>query len=285
MAQQGFFDPQHKKPLPTYPKTIGLITSPYGAAIHDMLTVLKRRAPQIDIIIYPSQVQGDGAAAQLIQALAQANQRQECDVLIVARGGGRAEDLEAFNDKQLAQAIFESHLPIVTGIGHDINVSIADLVADLKTPTPSAAAEQVSAHIPKWPEQLQQLQARLQRACQQRLIMAQQKLIQRHQQLRHPKTKLATQTQYLHMLTQQILQSYHRQLQKHQQRLGLYHQQFHTLSPFNTLKRGYALVEDEQRHVIRDPKQVKPKQILTIHLAKGTLRCQVIPKDNSHSSQ
>ena len=144
LQQEGLFDPSHKKPLPVFPQQIGVITSPTGAAIRDILHVLKRRYPSADVIIYPVPVQGEGSAALIVAALETPGQRHECDVIILARGGGSLEDLWSFNDERVARAIFKSTIPIITGIGHETDFTIADFVADQRAPTPSAAAELAS---------------------------------------------------------------------------------------------------------------------------------------------
>jgi len=141
LESEGLFDRQHKKALPHFPKQIGVITSSTGAAIRDILNVLKRRFPMCKVIIYPSLVQGADAAPEIVRAIQIANNRKECDVLIVARGGGSLEDLWPFNEEIVARAIFASHLPIISGVGHEIDFTIADFVADMRAPTPSAAAE------------------------------------------------------------------------------------------------------------------------------------------------
>src|SRR3990167_11367189 len=140
----GLFDPLHKKKLPSFPKQIGIITSETGAAIADILTILKRRFPSIPIIVYPTLVQGTLAAPSIVKALKTANRRNECDVIILARGGGSLEDLWAFNEEIVAYAIFESDIPIISGVGHEIDFTIADFVADVRAPTPSAAAEMIT---------------------------------------------------------------------------------------------------------------------------------------------
>lgn len=141
LKQQGLFDPEHKRSLPKLAQQIGVITSPTGAAIHDVLTVLQRRCPMIPVVIYPTQVQGETAAQNIIDALQIAQQRNECDVLLITRGGGSLEDLWSFNNEQLAQTIFDCTIPTVAAVGHEVDTTIAELVADLRAPTPSAAAE------------------------------------------------------------------------------------------------------------------------------------------------
>ena len=145
LAAEGLFDESLKRPLPAFPHQVGIVTSPTGAAVRDLLSILRRRFPSLPVMVYPSKVQGEGAVEDLIAMLELANRRRECDVLVLARGGGPLEDLMAFNDEHLARAIRRSAIPVVTGVGHEIDLSIADLVADRRAATPSAAAE---AHQP-----------------------------------------------------------------------------------------------------------------------------------------
>ncbi|MEW8429342.1 MAG: exodeoxyribonuclease VII large subunit, partial [gamma proteobacterium symbiont of Ctena orbiculata] len=161
LAAEGLFDAGHKQPLPSIPQQLGIITSPSGAAIRDLLTVLKRRFPVLPVIIYPVQVQGEGAAEQITAMLQLADRRDECDLLILSRGGGSLEDLQAFNDEGVARAIHACRIPLVTGIGHEIDFTIADFVADQRAATPSAAAELVSPDQAAWQRQLKQLGQRL----------------------------------------------------------------------------------------------------------------------------
>ncbi len=190
LQRQGLFATAHKQALPSYVQNIGVITSPTGAAIRDILSVLQRRFPAISVIIYPVLVQGETATQQISDMIAIANQRQEVEVLILARGGGSLEDLWCFNARSVAQAIYESKLPIVTGIGHEIDYTIADFVADQRAPTPSAAAELLSPDQTAWfayfSEQQQLIQQKLQGLLQQRqqqLDYYQQRLLQQHPQV------------------------------------------------------------------------------------------------------
>ena len=161
LSQMGLFDQDVKRPIPQSPKKVGVITSPTGAAIHDIITVLQRRSPQTQVIVYPTMVQGEHAAANLIWAIEAANYRQEVDVLIVGRGGGSLEDLWPFNDEALAHTIYNSALPIISAVGHEVDVSISDFVADLRAPTPSAAAELVSTDNSELTNKVTQLYSRL----------------------------------------------------------------------------------------------------------------------------
>jgi exodeoxyribonuclease VII large subunit len=161
LAAAGLFDPEHKRKLPPLPRCIGVVTSPSGAAIRDVLTVLRRRFPAIPVVIYPSPVQGATAVPGILEALATACRRRECDVLILARGGGSLEDLWAFNEEALARGIFDCDIPVVCGVGHEIDVTIADFVADVRAPTPSGAAELVVPDQSEWQRNFDALAARL----------------------------------------------------------------------------------------------------------------------------
>lgn len=154
LQKQGFFEADRKKTLPTLPNQIGIITSPKGAALHDILSTLKRRFDAIPVILYPTEVQGDRAASRIVNAIQKANQRRECDVLILARGGGSIEDLWSFNEETVGMAIVESQIPIVSGVGHEIDFTIADFCADLRAPTPTAAAESVTPELDSFLETL-----------------------------------------------------------------------------------------------------------------------------------
>ncbi|MCG7874563.1 MAG: exodeoxyribonuclease VII large subunit [Candidatus Thiodiazotropha lotti] len=219
LAAEGLFDTERKKPIPVPPKQLGLITSPTGAAVRDLLSVLKRRFPALPVIIYPVQVQGEDAARQIVQMLKLAEQRQECDLLILSRGGGSLEDLQAFNEEQVARAIHEAGIPVVTGIGHEIDFTIADFVADRRAATPSAAAELVTPDQLEWQQRLHAVTRRLQQNQQQRLQRLQQHFsaLVKRLQIQHPKRRLQQQAQRLDELSDRLSRQFHfNLLQKHQ---------------------------------------------------------------------
>ncbi|MDF9392011.1 MULTISPECIES: exodeoxyribonuclease VII large subunit [Methylococcus] len=196
---EGLFDPARKKPIPRFPTCIGVVTSPTGAAIRDILTVLARRYPAASVIVFPAKVQGSEAPAELIRALQQADASGWCDVLLLARGGGSLEDLWAFNDESLARAIAACRTPVVTGIGHEVDFTIADFAADLRAPTPSAAAETVTPDRIDLGNRLQRLESQLRRNFLGRLERVQQRLdfVERRLQQCHPRQRLERQTQRL----------------------------------------------------------------------------------------
>jgi exodeoxyribonuclease VII large subunit len=206
LAAQGLFAQEHKQSLPAAVLKVGVITSPTGAALHDILTVLKRRNPAIEVIIYPTQVQGDAAVAQICKAIHIANQRDEVQVLIVGRGGGSLEDLWCFNHEEVARAIFASVLPIVSAVGHEVDVSIADFVADLRAPTPSAAAELVSRDQSALLLAIATLQQQLTKRFRARLneLDYQQQLMLQKLQRNHPQKQLEQQFQAVDQLSQRL---------------------------------------------------------------------------------
>lgn len=275
LALEGLFAPEHKKPLPTCPQTIGVITSPTGAAIRDILHVLSRRCPSIRIIIYPTLVQGQQAAEQIAKMLQIANQRNECDLLILARGGGSLEDLWPFNEEIVARAIFDSQLPIVTGVGHEIDFTIADFVADHRAPTPSAAAECTSPDSAAWQRQLQQHWQRLVWLIQHHIQQKQQTLTTLKQRLRHPQQQLNEYQQRLQQLRHQFQFAMAQHIKSKQQNLQALAQQLNAISPLNTLKRGYAIASDSNNHVITDAQAITEQDVLQLRLAHGKLVCRV----------
>ncbi|HEJ0182142.1 TPA: exodeoxyribonuclease VII large subunit [Citrobacter koseri] len=206
LQAEGLFDQQYKQPLPSPAHCVGVITSKTGAALHDILHVLKRRDPSLPVIIYPTAVQGDDAPGQIVRAIERANARSECDVLIVGRGGGSLEDLWSFNDERVARAIFASHIPVVSAVGHETDVTIADFVADLRAPTPSAAAEIVSRNQQELLRQIQSAQQRLGMAMDYYLANRNRRFTQLFHRLQqqHPQLRLARQQTMLERLRQRM---------------------------------------------------------------------------------
>ncbi len=224
LQAEGLFDQQYKKPLPSPAHCVGVITSKTGAALHDILHVLKRRDPSLPVIIYPAAVQGDDAPGQIVRAIELANQRNECDVLIVGRGGGSLEDLWGFNDERVARVIFTSRIPVVSAVGHETDVTIADFVADLRAPTPSAAAEVVSRNQQELLRQMQSTRQRLEMAMDYYLANRTRRFTQIHHRLQqqHPQLRLARQQTMLERLQKRMSFALENQLKRtgqQQQRL------------------------------------------------------------------
>ncbi|RLW62639.1 MAG: exodeoxyribonuclease VII large subunit [gamma proteobacterium symbiont of Stewartia floridana] len=239
LAAEGLFDTEQKKPIPVPPKQLGLITSPSGAAVRDLLSVLKRRFPALPVIIYPVQVQGEDAARQIVQMLKLAERRQECDLLILSRGGGSLEDLQAFNEEQVARAIHQLSIPVVTGIGHEIDFTIADFVADRRAATPSAAAELVTPDQLEWQQRLHAVTRRLKQNQQQRLQQLQQHFsaLLKRLQIQHPKRRLQQQAQRLDELSDRLSRQFHFNLLQKHQRIDRLHTRLARQTPEQRLKR------------------------------------------------
>jgi exodeoxyribonuclease VII large subunit len=219
LGKEGLFDTAHKKPLPLLPETIGIVSSPDGAAVHDILHVLKRRFPAIKVILYPVAVQGETAPRQIAAAIQTADQRQECDLLIVGRGGGSLEDLWSFNDELVARALFACQIPIISAVGHEIDFTIADFVADVRAPTPSAAAELAVPEARQLVLNLHNLLQTLNSRIQQKLFNEQRHIRYLTQRLPRPQQQLKLQQQQLKRLHTQLDYSFQRRLQSKQQQL------------------------------------------------------------------
>ncbi|WP_318435402.1 exodeoxyribonuclease VII large subunit [Photobacterium leiognathi] len=221
LAAEGLFAQSLKKALPDQPKRVGIITSKTGAALHDILHVLQRRDPSLPIVIYPTMVQGEGAAISIAQAIGRANARQECDVLIVGRGGGSLEDLWAFNEEIVARTIAASQIPIVSAVGHEVDVTIADFVADVRAPTPSAAAELISRDMTHQTQLLDRKRQQLRHAITAYLSQSLRQTTQLQHRLerQHPQLRLNLQQQHIDEISQRLTQGMARKLQKHQQHI------------------------------------------------------------------
>jgi len=233
LAAEGLFDPALKKPLPSPARSVGVVTSRTGAALHDILQVLKRRDPSLPVVIYPTAVQGEDAPGQIVRAIALANARRECEVLIVGRGGGSLEDLWSFNDERVARAIFASEIPVVSAVGHETDVTIADFVADLRAPTPSAAAEVISRNQLELRRQIQAARQRLEMAMDYYLAGSNRRFSLLHHRLQqqHPQLRLARQQTQLDRLQQRLRQQMDARLKQAALRQQRLEQRFYQHSP------------------------------------------------------
>ena len=251
LLAEGLFNPEHKKPLPQSVSQLGVITSPTGAAIHDILTVLRRRCPAIAVSVLPVAVQGDGAAAEIVAAIESANRwhregKIHLDALIVGRGGGSLEDLWAFNEEIVARAIAASELPIVSAVGHEVDFSIADMVADHRAATPSAAAELLSPDQREWQQRLTQIEANLVRLIKRKLSDAATELEHLRKRLKHPGAQLREQAQRLDDLEQRLIQAQKNLLQRRRGELALLESRLQARSPLprvQQLQRDTALLQ------------------------------------------
>lgn len=273
LEAEGLFDSQRKRALPKLPRAIGIITSPTGAAIRDVLSVLRRRFPSIPVIIYPTQVQGVEAAPQIVEALAVANRRNECEVLIVTRGGGSLEDLWPFNEEMVARAIAASKLPVISAVGHEIDFTIADFVADQRAPTPSAAAELVVPDAADWIAKVERLYRNCLSLTQHQLQECQWHLSDLKNRLRHPRDYLRQQVQRLDDLERRLQLAIQQQLKYWQQHLNAISSELDLISPLATLARGYAIALKDGK-VLYSSSEVAVGDQIELRLANGTIRCR-----------
>ncbi len=272
LQQEGLFDADHKKPLPTYPQRIGVITSPTGAALQDIVRILKRRYPLAEILLYPVTVQGDGAAAELTAAVTAFDQNDYADVIIIGRGGGSTEDLWAFNDERLARAIYRCHIPIVSSVGHETDFTICDFVSDVRASTPSAGAELVSPELSSMLSTLQDTRNRLTQAMHTRLSAEKIRLnrLREGRVLCSPQDMIQYPKMRLDALAHRMIAAYDRNLSAKKQRLAGISAKLETLSPLKVLSRGYAITQKQQL-VIRSVQNVSIGDQVTITLSDGTL--------------
>jgi exodeoxyribonuclease VII large subunit len=282
LQQEGLFAAERKRALPALPKRIGVITSPSGAAIRDILHVLRRRFCGVPVLVYPVPVQGAGAAAQIAAMIRLASARAECDVLIVARGGGSLEDLWAFNEEVVARALFDCRIPTVSGVGHEIDVTIADFVADVRAPTPSAAAELIAPNCEEWLERLVVLSRRathcMQRTLQDRRVRSE--WLARRLAQAHPGVRLRHQAQRVDDFEQRFKLAIRTTLARASSRLHGAQRQLVALSPLATLERGYAIVTRVgDGAVLRSSGEVKPGAQIEARLSQGRVRARVEDKD------
>ncbi|MDF1653508.1 MAG: exodeoxyribonuclease VII large subunit [Coxiellaceae bacterium] len=270
LLTEGLFEAERKKAIPSAPQTIGIITSSQGAAIHDALKVLKRRHANTKVIIYPSLVQGEQAADNICQMIELANQRHECDVILLTRGGGSLEDLWCFNEESVARAIAASELPVVSAVGHEVDFTIADFVADLRAATPSAAAELLSPDQAALKRQLTAAQKKLAYLLQQQLLHKKLLLDKLKARLPRPDTLLQQQAQTVDHLQMRLQQSMQHAVHDLKQRLAYNSGLLNSLSPLNTLSRGYAILSQDD-NAISSVKQINKDQPLTARLHDGDI--------------
>lgn len=269
LSKEGLFSATHKQAIPSHPKHLGVITSASGAAIHDVLSVLKRRFPSLPVTIYPSAVQGTEAAAQLKAALTLALQHKQADLIIIGRGGGSLEDLWPFNDEALARAIFACPVPIISAVGHEVDFSIADLVADLRAPTPSAAAELISPDQDAMRILLDQQTNRLHRQLKEKLNYQHQRVSHLRQRLRHPGERIKGQQNKLNTTEQRLILAINQYLTKAKHLCSLQDQKLNQFHPNSKIEqRRSLLLRHEERlthllHQRNDQKRYSLGQLIT----------------------
>lgn len=274
LQQEGLFDESNKKAIPKFPRKIGVVTSPTGAAIADILFVLKSRYPMAEVIVYPTPVQGDEAAPKIIAAIETANKRAECDVLIVARGGGSIEDLWPFNIEAVARAVAASNIPTISGVGHEVDFTICDFSADLRAATPSQAAQFASVDQAELKNTCEMLSSQLHRAYANHLQAKKLELSNLKKQLRHPIEKIQNLSQMLDGLQNNLEYAWNNIMQQKRSQLDNLKVQLDSISPTHTLERGWAIISQNSK-AISSIAKLSPGKEIDVKLKDGSFTAKV----------
>ena len=277
LAAQGLFDPEHKKPLPRYPGTIGIITSSAGAAVHDMLRILRKRYPLSKVLLLPVRVQGVEAPGEIAAAIGYANRHRLADLLIVGRGGGSIEDLWAFNDERVAYAIYESAIPVISAVGHEPDVTISDYVADLRAATPSNAAELAVPDQEALLQNLDAMSSAMATALQRQLKACRQHLdvLSQSPALQSPTGYIEQRGKNLELLKNRMISAQNGCINRKNARFIAAVSKLDAMSPMKVLTRGYAMAQTERGEVLRSVTQVVPGDAITLSLSDGKLSATV----------
>lgn len=276
LEEMGMFAQEYKRSIPRYIKTLGIVTAPTGAAIRDIQNISRRRNPYVQTILYPALVQGEGAAASIVNGI-HALEQLGVDVIIVGRGGGSIEDLWAFNEEIVARAIFECSIPVISAVGHETDTTIADYVADLRAPTPSAAAELAVYDWRELEQQFLTVRMELNRGISDKMDQTRQRLIQYERQLKFltPQNRLNEKRQYVVDMEEKLGMYMKQKLLQKKHQLELYAGQLEGMSPVKKLSQGYSYVSDDAGKAINDVNMVKKGDDITIHMLNGKVRAEV----------
>ncbi len=279
LEERGMFAPQYKQPIPGYIRTLGVVTAATGAAVRDIMNIAGRRNPYVQIILYPAIVQGDAAPASIVNGI-HALERMDVDVIIVGRGGGSIEDLWAFNEEVVAQAIFDCPVPVISAVGHETDTTIADFVADLRAPTPSAAAELAVYDIGQLEDRLEEYACTLQHMCRKVIRHYRQEVEQYSVRMRYlsPLNTIRTKRTQALSLEERLQNLMERRLRDGRHRLALYVEQMKGLSPLDKLNQGYAYVADDTGRTLTSVGQVDVGDRMTVYVKDGSLQAQVMEK-------
>jgi exodeoxyribonuclease VII large subunit len=275
LEREGLFDPAGKRPLPAFPRAIGVLTSLKAAALHDVITTISRRNAAIPVVVYPVPVQGEGAAERIAAMLGRANARDECDVLLLVRGGGSIEDLWPFNEEALARALRASRIPVVTGVGHETDFTIADFAADRRAPTPTAAAELATPSRAELAARVSECARCLSRDARRQLQYAMQALDALTRRLVHPAERLGASRQHLMHLGSRLGVALVQQLRGCVTKLEKLQIGLANLNPEAVLARGYSITLDAKGAVLADASRVRVGERLTSRLARGSVESEV----------
>ena len=276
LEEMGMFAPEYKQPIPKFVRRLGVVTASTGAAIRDIINIATRRNPGIRIILYPAKVQGEGAAESVAAGLA-ALDALGVDAIIVGRGGGSIEDLWAFNEETVARAIFSCHTPVISAVGHETDTTIADFVADLRAPTPSAAAELAVADVTAWLQALDEDALQLQRIMQRMIKDARSRLRECELRMRYakPQQRLMQQKQRLDEYEERLRRAMQSLLEQTRHQLALSEERLRRLSPYEKLESGYGCILTEDGRRIRSVSQVAPGEVVQIYLADGRMTARI----------
>ena len=276
LEEMGMFAPEYKQPIPRYVRTLGVVTAPTGAAVRDIINIATRRNPYIQIIIYPAIVQGDQAVASIVNGI-RALERLGVDVMIVGRGGGSIEDLWAFNEEAVAQAVFDCSIPIISAVGHETDTTITDYVADLRAPTPSAAAELAVYDFAVLLERIAAFGSALNHAMLAQLKKQKNRLEGQRLRLKYlsPVSQIQQKRMYCMDLEGRLTSQMKTALTQQRHRMGLYAEKLKGLSPLEKLHQGYAYIEDIHHRVVNDVRKVKPEDRVEIYVKNGIIQAKV----------
>ena len=276
LQEMGMFAPEYKQKIPKYIRRLGVVTAPTGAAVRDIINITKRRNPFVQIILYPALVQGEGAAESIVKGI-HALEAEKVDVMIVGRGGGSMEDLWAFNEEAVARAVFDCSVPVISAVGHETDTTIIDFVADLRAPTPSAAAELAVDDFMEMKKNLKLREEKLLHFMQLILERKRQKLEQYSLRMRayHPQQRLNEQRQFAADAENRLRREMMRRLEQEKYRLGLMAERLKGLSPLEKLSQGYAYVENSSGANVRTVSNVKQGEQITVYVTDGRIRAEV----------
>lgn len=276
LEEEGLFDQEHKKSIPPFPKKVGIVTASTGAAIQDIVNISTRRNPYVQLILYPALVQGAGAAESVVKGI-EILDRKGLDTIIVGRGGGSIEDLWAFNEEIVARAIYQCNTPIISAVGHETDVTIADFVSDLRAPTPSAAAELTVNDYDAFWNTLEEYRHRIYRELKQKLKLCETRVREYKLRLLYasPAFQIKQKRQYLMDTEQKLLQEINNKIKENRHRLELYIAKLEGLSPLSKLSKGYALIVGEDNIPVQSIAKVSKEELLTVSLLDGDIKTRV----------
>lgn len=276
LSEMGMFAPEYKQPIPRFAKRIGIVTAPTGAAIRDIMNISARRNPYVQLILFPALVQGEGAAASIVKGI-ETLEKQDVDLIIVGRGGGSIEDLWAFNEEIVARAIFNCSIPIISAVGHETDTTIADYVADLRAPTPSAAAELAVFEYQTLTNYMEEKKLKLRRILHQKIQMERMRIKQYQTKMNylHPRTRIQEQKQRHAELEQKLRLLMEQRLMGAQQKLAIRIERMKGLSPLAKLNQGFSFVSADSGKVVKSIRDVHKDELLTIYVTDGLVKAKV----------